>query len=362
MRVLDLFSGIGGHAVALKDYSTPIAFCDNNPFTHRVLRARMQEGSLETAPIFDDVETLKASQLPVLPDVVTASFPCQDISTAGNGAGIDKGTRSGLVWEVFRLIDEISARRASPLRAVFMENSPNLRAHGLDRIIEALEERRFTVAWGNLQAADVGARHHRNRIWILAVRGKDWKRRLPVIPVRAHEHDFPGLEKSIPRLIPAITDRVQKSDTIKRWCTLGNAVVPQVSRAAFTVLLDLLRQGKRGEQGSLCGAYPFCRKISELYPDPLAIRFEPSEAARPYNLWLTPVYSKSHYIPTNPHVMRNRGTFATRVFLESKTRSDFGLLPDETMREARNRFTLNINWVEGLMGFPHNWTVPLPRE
>lgn len=356
MRVLDLFTGIGGHAIALKDYATPVAYCDNNPFTHRVLEARMQEGKLHRAPIFDNVETLKASDLSHAPELITASFPCQDISTAGNRAGIEAGTRSGLVWQVFRIIDELGT--SSPLRAVYLENSPALRVRGLDKIVAALEERDFTVIWGNLLASDVGARHRRTRIWILAVRGRNWKSKLPVIPIDAHGHNFKRLDDELPRLVPSPEERSVKSIAVKRWSALGNAVVPQVSHAAFAIMLDLLRKGVKGEQNKLSDVYPHYRDPSELYDDMLSIKYGPDETAHRYNLWLTPVFSKSHFIPTNPKVMRNRGTFATRVYLERGTHRVFGEMdPDKDgMREARNRYMMNIGWVEALMGFPQGWT------
>lgn len=365
VKTLDLFSGIGGHALALHGYAKTIAYCDNAPFTHEVLKARMADGKLDKAPIFDDVTKLKASDLPEKPTLITASFPCQDISTAGHRKGIEKGkTRSGLVWEVFRIIDELGA--ASPLRAVYFENSPMLRIRGLENMIEALKERGFKTAWGDFKASDVGARHKRTRIWVLAVRGTgtdpgDWKRKLPDMPLEKHTHPFAELEKRLPRLVPKPENKKVVSGFIKRWATLGNAVVPQASHAAFSTLLHMLRKGVEGELGELCDSYPHCADIDKLYPKdkPLHIDFTPGKKApREFQLWLTPVFSKSHFFPADPAVFRNQGMFATRLFLERETQRQFGQMKN-VVKDGKP-FMINIEWLEALMGFPKDWTRVAP--
>lgn len=94
-------------------------------------------------------------------DCIAAGFPCQDISCAGKGAGIN-GPRSGLVWQLFRAIDVIKA----PI--VFLENSPRIRTKGRREILGALVERGYSWRDGTLAASHVGAGHKRNRWWCLA--------------------------------------------------------------------------------------------------------------------------------------------------------------------------------------------------
>jgi DNA (cytosine-5)-methyltransferase 1 len=94
-------------------------------------------------------------------DCISAGFPCQDISCAGTGAGIN-GPRSGLVWQLFQAIDVIQP----PI--IFLENSPRIRTKGRREIIKALVERGYSWRDGTLAASHVGAGHKRNRWWCLA--------------------------------------------------------------------------------------------------------------------------------------------------------------------------------------------------
>lgn len=94
-------------------------------------------------------------------DCIAAGFPCQDISCAGTGAGIN-GPRSGLVWQLFKAIDIIKP----PI--IFLENSPRIRTKGRREIVSALVERGYSWRDGTLAASHVGAGHKRNRWWCLA--------------------------------------------------------------------------------------------------------------------------------------------------------------------------------------------------
>ena len=104
-------------------------------------------------------------------DVVSGGFPCQDISASGSGAGLD-GARSGLWFEMARIIREVRPRYA------FVENSPMLTLRGLDRVLADLAEMGFDAEWGVLGAADVGAPHQRDRIWIVAHANNEGHRHL----------------------------------------------------------------------------------------------------------------------------------------------------------------------------------------
>ena len=105
LRVLDLFSGIGGFSLGLErtgGFET-VAFCEIEPFPRRVLAKHWPE-----VPQYDDVRTLTAARLAadgIAVDVITGGFPCQDISLAGKGAGL-AGSRSGLWSEIARLSGE----------------------------------------------------------------------------------------------------------------------------------------------------------------------------------------------------------------------------------------------------------------
>jgi len=130
------------------------------PYPASVLCARQNDGLLPPFPIWDDVQTFDGKPWRGIVQVVSGGFPCQDISAAGRGAGID-GERSGMWREMARIICEVRPRYA------FIENSPMLTIRGLDRVLCDLARMGFDARWGVLGAADVGANHQRNRIWIV---------------------------------------------------------------------------------------------------------------------------------------------------------------------------------------------------
>lgn len=160
MYGLDLFSGIGGISLALEPWVQTVAYCENESYAQAVLLSRMVEGKIESAPIWDDVETLKGEMLPEI-DIIFGGFPCQDISVAGNGAGL-AGKRSGLFFEIIRLTKEINP----PF--VFLENVPAIRTRGLREVIRAFTDLGYDCRWTRVSAASVGAPHLRERWFLLA--------------------------------------------------------------------------------------------------------------------------------------------------------------------------------------------------
>ena len=167
LTVLDLFSGIGGFSYAaerLVGGFRTIAFCDSDEPCRKVLRKHWP-----SVPIFEDVRTLTAKEIePFCPDglsLITAGFPCQDLSIAGKQAGYD-GERSVLFYEIIRL-----ARELRP-NFLLLENVRNLLSHGGG---ETFQETLFQIAqagydaeWAVIPASDLGACHRRERIWIIA--------------------------------------------------------------------------------------------------------------------------------------------------------------------------------------------------
>ena len=160
MYGLDIFSGIGGITKALEGYVRPVAYCENDRYAQCVLLSRMGAGDLPRAPIWDDVRTLKPEDLPAV-DIIYGGFPCQDISIAGRGEGL-AGKRSGLFFEIVRLVSEIRPR------FVFLENVPAIRFRGGDVVAGELARLGYDCRWDTLSAANVGANHIRERWWLLA--------------------------------------------------------------------------------------------------------------------------------------------------------------------------------------------------
>jgi DNA (cytosine-5)-methyltransferase 1 len=129
-----------------------IAFCEIEPYCRRVL-ARHWPG----VPIHDDIRTLA----PPAADIVCGGFPCQDLSIAGKGAGLE-GSRSGLWSELARVIRHVRPRYA------IVENVPMLLGRGLGQVLGDLAEIGYDAEWHCIPASAVGAPHVRDRIWIVA--------------------------------------------------------------------------------------------------------------------------------------------------------------------------------------------------
>jgi len=162
MNELHLFAGAGGGILGgqLLGHRCVCAV-EREPYAQAVLVARQNDGTFPPFPIWDDVCTFDGKPWRGIADVVCGGFPCQDISVAGNGAGLD-GERSGLWSQMARIIGEVRPRYA------FIENSPALVTRGLDRVLCDIAAMGFDARWGVVSAADTGAAHKRERIWILA--------------------------------------------------------------------------------------------------------------------------------------------------------------------------------------------------
>jgi DNA (cytosine-5)-methyltransferase 1 len=159
---LDLFSGIGGISEALAPWVRPIAYCENDESNQAMLLSRMARGELFQAPIWDDVRTLHGGVIGESEvDIVYGGFPCQDISLAGDGRGLD-GDRSGLFFEIVRIVNDV---RPS---FVFLENVPAITTRGLDRITAEFSKLRYNCRWSIVSAKEVGAHHERKRWFCLA--------------------------------------------------------------------------------------------------------------------------------------------------------------------------------------------------
>lgn len=169
LRVLDLFSGIGGFSLGLErtgGFET-VAFCEIEEFPRRVL-AKHWPG----VPCYHDVRTLTADVLArdgIAVDVITGGFPCQDISTAGRQAGLGEGTRSGLWSEIVRLVGELRPRYVIVENVANLLSGPSQKRGGwFGRVLGDLAECGYDAEWRNIPACMVGAPHRRERVWILA--------------------------------------------------------------------------------------------------------------------------------------------------------------------------------------------------
>ena len=160
--MLDLFTGIGGFSLAASwvwgNELDLAGFCEQDVYCGKVLKKNFPD-----VPIYPDIKELRGEWFQDI-DLITGGFPCQDISVAGKGAGID-GDRSGLWSELCRVISEVRPRYA------LIENVPMLIHRGLERVLCDLTEIGYDAEWQVIGADDVGARHKRKRIWIVAYPG-----------------------------------------------------------------------------------------------------------------------------------------------------------------------------------------------
>ena len=233
LRVLDLFSGIGGFSLGLErtgGFET-VAFCEIDKHARAVLAARFPG-----VQIYDDVRTVTAERLRSdgrVPDFICGGFPCQDISVANvAGEGL-AGARSGLFFEVVRLIRELGPR------GVLLENVANLLTRGLGDVLGALAEVGYDAEWHCIPASHIGAPHRRDRIWILAYpsnpgrEGLEPVQRALVSEIAAftqHDDTFAHARRILDdglggirgsNGLPLVVER-------RRLNQLGNAVVPQI--------------------------------------------------------------------------------------------------------------------------------------
>ena len=246
LRLLDLFSGIGGFSLGLErsgGFQT-VAFCEIEPFPRRVLAHHWPE-----VPCYDDIRTLTAARLAsdgIAVDAICGGFPCQDISNAGLRAGIG-GERSGLWSEYARLIGEIRPRY------VFVENVTALLGRGMGRVLGDMAALEYNAEWHCIPASALGAPHRRNRIWIIAYSAQGVRSGVPLFrEINGQNHQ--ARYKRIWSVICARRNRNEPpSDFVRLRATdglsarlgeleaYGNAVVPQIPEILGRAVMDYER-------------------------------------------------------------------------------------------------------------------------
>ena len=168
MRLLDLFSGIGGFSLAAEwvwgDELEIVGFCEIEKYAQKILSK-----NFPSVPIYEDITKLDGKDFKNV-DLITGGFPCQDLSSTGKGAGIE-GSRSSLWFEMWRIIGEVRPKYA------LIENVPMLTIRGGTRVIADLAEIGYDASWDVVSASDEGALHKRARIWIVAYPNCDGTKR-----------------------------------------------------------------------------------------------------------------------------------------------------------------------------------------
>ena len=232
LRTLDLFSGIGGFALGLErtgGFNTT-AFCEIDPYARAVLRKHWPD-----TPIHPDITKLDPAHVGKI-EVICGGFPCQDISSAGKGAGLD-GPQSSLWWEYARLIGELQPKW------VIIENVVALRSRGFDRVLWSLASLGYDAEWHCIPATYVGAPHSRDRIWIIAYPQRNEQSRKE--PRCGSLGRMGRINQSVPwdtswqtalSEIRRVDDGLPRS--VGRTDCLRNSIVPQIATEIGYAILD----------------------------------------------------------------------------------------------------------------------------
>lgn len=177
LHAAHLCSGYGGVELALRLAGIPartVVHVERDAYAAATLVARMEEAHLDPAPIWSDLCTFDGGAWRGRVDLVSAGFPCQPFSSAGQRRGVDDDR---WLWPaVWKCVRDMGPR------FLFLENVPQLVRHGLPHVLADLAEDGWAAEWGLLSASAVGAPHKRERFWLLAhADGDGWGgQRVPV--------------------------------------------------------------------------------------------------------------------------------------------------------------------------------------
>lgn len=264
MNALSVCAGIGamdlGLRLALGRSYRSVGYVERDAYAAAVLVARMEEALLDPAPIWDDISTFDGTYWRGCVDIVTAGFPCQPFSASGKRKHLDD---ERWIWpSIARVLGEVQPS------LVFIENVPNLAAHGLRIVLRDLLELGFDAEWDCFSAEDVEAPHRRERLWLLAAHpGRRAARRLQQVaqswggsptniadqaPINAGDTTSPrregeGVSRLEPRQpgwwktppgIPLLAHGA--ATNVDRLRCSGNSLVPGVAALAFVSLVQRL--------------------------------------------------------------------------------------------------------------------------
>jgi DNA (cytosine-5)-methyltransferase 1 len=241
LKILDLFSGIGGFSLGLEStgHFETAAFCEIEPYCQKVLKKHWPD-----VPIFDDIRQLKGTDIGTI-DIITGGYPCQPFSVAGKQKA-EQDPRH--LWpEYFRLIQELRPTW------VIGENVSGHIKFGLDSVLEDLESEGYSTRTFSISASSIGAKHKRERIWIIGHKQKNSdyvsntnsKRQISTETPRDNEKDE---QKSIEQFFRGCSSIFGREILQRNWSyeprvgrvahgipkrmdrlkTLGNSVVPHI--------------------------------------------------------------------------------------------------------------------------------------
>ncbi|HWH59319.1 MAG TPA: DNA cytosine methyltransferase [Terriglobales bacterium] len=220
-----LFSGIGGFDLGFERAGIETVWqVEIDPYCRRVLARHFP-----SAIRYDDVRTVGNHNLAPV-DIISGGFPCQDISNAGDRAGID-GEKSGLWREMYRVFCELRPRY------IAVENVSALLIRGFERVLGDLASAGYDAQWRSVWAANFGALHRRERVFIVANNAREY------VPSWGTDLETDAKQRELRgdtcRIVPSpywattecpswgVADGLP--DRVDRLRGLGNAIVPQIA-------------------------------------------------------------------------------------------------------------------------------------
>lgn len=382
LNCVDLFTGIGGFALALKGVSRPIVYCDSDPRVRQLLSLNMSRGKLDQAPIVHDVLDIAAIRRAVdgkQVHMVTAGFPCVGFSLRGRREGL-ADERSALIYAAIDIVTVLKPGM------VFLENvSEILTSNGgkdMNNIRAAMTAAGYSMAWTTCSARDVGAPHLRRRWFCLCVR----RGYHPPVLTANSEHSWGAP--------PALIAPDAGLATSTRHYMLGNSLVPLCARLSFfrlftgfTILAVADLKGQRVRHSTklpagtdapakgrcahaisnknavtcFTGSLPMLRTSADIVIDPAHFktrkvyventsrprRSPPITGAVTLDTWPTP---RTGGI-THSHNLSERTVWDLST-VAMYARSVGG----KKLASTRDGQRMNPRFVEWLMGYPLDWT------
>jgi len=245
---LDLFTGIGGITLALDQWVKPVCYCEIDEYCQKVIQARIRDGNLPGAAIWDDIQTLNKKEfgkagIP-FPEIITGGFPCQDISNAGSRVGLE-GERSRLFFQIMRLTNEFRPR------FLFLENVSAIITLGIGTVLSEISKLGYNARYGIIPASAVGARHRRSRWWLFAypesirldvdrVKKRISRKTNKIKPCKSLDIFSNANRQNNGRVHSQYRMFNDVPNGVDRIKALGNAVVPAQAKFAFDILTGLI--------------------------------------------------------------------------------------------------------------------------
>jgi len=226
---VDLFTGIGGFALAVHDLFTPIVYCDRDPRVQAILTTLMDRKALARAPVIDDVRNtaeIVAAVAGRRVDLVTAGFPCTGVSRAGLMKGLlDPAT--SLFFEAKKVVAALK-----PAMVMFENVGDITKSADLQVILLAMTKLGYSCRWTVCSGLDVRAPQVRRRWFCLCVRKGA---AVDGLVMTDTARMFPAWTS---RTMPALVIRHAQPDFVARYFVLGNSIIPLAARLAFARLVS----------------------------------------------------------------------------------------------------------------------------